>query len=125
MQKDEIEGSKERRKDENRAAVEIMVDLSAVGAYYLTKILNLSTTGAFICHDQIQPIGTAIHISFKLPNHDPSIETEAVVAWSYREGGKGKGSGMGVKFTQIKPEDQKKIETYIKELLLLKPKKKR
>ncbi|MEZ4846258.1 MAG: hypothetical protein R2877_04725 [Bdellovibrionota bacterium] len=122
MQKDEIEGSKERRKDENRAAVEIMVDLSAVGATTSPKSSIYPPRGAFICHDQIQPIGT-IHISFKLPNHDPAIETEAVVAWSYREGGSGKGSGI-CKFTQLKPEDQK-IETYIKELLLLKPKKKR
>jgi Tfp pilus assembly protein PilZ len=125
MSKNEITDNKERRKDETRASVEIKVDLSAVGAYYLTKILNLSTTGAFICHEQIQPIGTKIHISFKLPNYRESIETEALVAWSYREGGKGKGSGMGVKFTEIKSEDQKKIETYIKDLLLLQPKKKR
>jgi uncharacterized protein (TIGR02266 family) len=127
MQKDEITSPKERRKGEIRAPVEIKVDLSALGAYYLSKILNISTTGAFICHEDIKPIGTLVHISFKLPNDSKVIETEATVAWSYRQGTKTKssGTGMGVKFTKIDVDDQKKIEKYIHDLLLLQPKKKR
>jgi len=127
MLKDEITEPKERRKKEPRAPVEIKVDLSTLGAYYLTKIMNLSTSGAFICHDDIKPIGTIVNISFKLPTDDKIIETEAEVAWSYRQGNKARnsGSGMGVKFTKIDPDDRKKIETYIQDLLLIKPKKKR
>lgn len=127
MAKDEITEPKERRKEELRAPVEIKVDLSTLGTYYLTKILNISTNGAFICHEDIKPIGTVVHISFQLPTDTALIETEAQVAWSYRQAGKAKpsGTGMGVKFTKIKPEDQKKIENYIQDLLLIKPKKRR
>lgn len=127
MPKDEITEPKERRQDDSRAPVEIKVDLSTLGAYYLTKIINLSIGGAFICHEDLKPIGTTVNISFKLPNHEKQIETEAVVAWSYKQGTKTKpsGTGMGVKFTKIKPEDQKKIQEYVQQLLLLKPKKKK
>jgi uncharacterized protein (TIGR02266 family) len=127
MAKDEARGADKRSPDQPRAPVEIKVDLSSLGAYYLTKILNISAQGAFICHDDIEPIGTIVHISFKLPTDDHPIETEAQVAWSYRSAGNSKpsGTGMGVKFTKIKPEDQKKIESYIQDLLLLPPKKKR
>ena len=127
MHKDEASDAKERRKNESRAPVEIKVDLSTMGAYYLTKILNISTSGAFICHDDIQPIGTIVQISFKLPSDNKIIETEAEVAWSYRQGTKAKnsGSGMGVKFTKINADDQKKIESYIQDLLLIQPKKKK
>jgi|JI10StandDraft_1071094.scaffolds.fasta_scaffold185150_3 Tfp pilus assembly protein PilZ len=127
MQKDEITEPKEHVKREHRAPVEIKVDLSTLGVYYLTKILNLSTSGAFICHEDIKPIGTIVNISFKLPTDSKIIQTEAKVAWSYRQGTKSKpsGTGMGLKFTKIDPVDQKKIETYIQELLLIQPKKKR
>jgi uncharacterized protein (TIGR02266 family) len=126
MRKDEITDPKERR-DEHRAPVEIKVDLSTLGAYYLTKIVNLSTGGAFICHEDIKPIGTPVHIVFKLPNHEKPVEADAEVAWSYRQAGKSKpsGTGMGVRFTKLKTEDLNKIETYIRDLLLIKPKKKR
>lgn len=126
--KDEDSKASERRKDSPRASVEIEVDLSTLGVYYLTKIVNISSGGAFICHPDIKPIGTLLKISFKLPFDSYLIETEAQVTWSYKQAGKAKPSstGMGVKFLEIKSDDQKKIQAYIDGLLENpKPKKKK
>lgn len=127
MLKDEITDPRERRKEGIRTPVEITVDLSALGTYFLTRMINISIGGAFVCHENIQPIGTVIKISFQLPTDSNPIVVDAQVCWSYKQAGKAKPSstGMGVKFIQVKDEDQKKIEDYIGQLIETKPKKKR
>lgn len=108
----------ERRKSDDRADVEINVDLSTLGIYYLSKIVNLSTGGAFICHPDIEPIGTVLKISFTLPNDPKPIQTKAQVTWSYKQAGRVKpsGTGMGIKFIEINSDDQTKIKDYIEQL---------
>lgn len=116
---------RERRKEGDRAPVEISVDLSAVGKYFLTRMINISIGGAFVCHENIQPIGTVIKISFQLPNDTKPIIVDAQVCWSYKQAGKSKPSstGMGVKFLEVTPDHQKKIEDYVNQLLIKKSKK--
>ena len=116
--KDEITDQNERRRDGVRAPIEISVDLSTLGIYYLSRIVNISTGGAFICHPDIKPIGTLLKISFKLPLDSHPIETDAQVTWSYKQAGKAKPSstGMGIKFLKISPDDQKRIENYVEQL---------
>lgn len=126
MHKDEMTTDpRERRTEGDRAPVEISVDLSAVGRYFLTRMINISIGGAFVCHENIQPIGTVIKISFKLPNDSNPIVVDAQVCWSYKQAGRSKPSstGMGVKFMGIQPDDQKKIEDYVNQLLANKSKK--
>lgn len=108
----------ERREGINRADVEISVDLSTLGIYYLSRIINLSSGGAFICHPEIEPIGTILKISFTLPNDPTPIETKAQVTWSYKQAGKVKPSstGMGIKFIEIQDDDRKKIQDFVEEL---------
>lgn len=117
---------RERRSTGVRAPTEIQVDLSSLGTYQLTKMINISAGGAFICHEDIKPIGTIIKISFKLPSDPKAIETQAKVAWSYKQAGKSRNSstGMGVEFIEIKTEDQNRIQEYIQQILQTPRKKK-
>lgn len=117
---------RERRSTGIRAQLEIKVDLALLGTYQLTRMINISLGGAFICHEDLQPIGTVLKISFKLPSDSQIIETQAKVAWSYKQAGKSKNSstGMGVEFIEIKQEDQKRIKDFIEKTIATKSAKK-
>ncbi len=106
----------ERRTGGNRARVEIDVDLSSYGNYYLSKLANLSPGGAFIRTFSVYPIGTELTLRFRLPNDTQAIEAEGEVAWNYTQPGDtdANATGVGVMFTKLKPEDRERIESFVK-----------
>ena len=106
-----------------RASVEIDVDLSPMGPYYLSKLTNLSIGGAFIQHHQPASVGTVLTIKFALPNQDMPILASATVAWTYVQPGERmpNGTGMGIQFTHIDADDEMKIKQYVESLTTLDP----
>ncbi|MCB1198942.1 MAG: PilZ domain-containing protein [Bdellovibrionota bacterium] len=108
-----------RRDGQDRADVQINVNLASLGPYYLSKLTNISVGGAFIQHPNPEPVGTVVNISFKLPNDDNLIKTRAKVVWKYIQGGKAlpNGTGMGIEFVEISKDARKRILDYIQNIL--------
>ena len=98
-----------------RARVELDVDLGTYGRYFLTKMANVSTGGAFILTESLHPVGTPLNIRFRLPDDDASIEATAEVIWTYKQpgGSSPNASGMGVRFMEIRPEDEERISDFV------------
>ncbi|MCB0272125.1 MAG: PilZ domain-containing protein [Bdellovibrionales bacterium] len=114
-----MHSSDRRKSGQTRAIVQIRVNLASLGPYYLSKLTNISTGGAFIQHPNPEPVGTLLDVSFQLPNEDIVIETKAKVVWKYIQGGNAlpNGTGMGIEFVEIAKDDQSRIATYIQNIL--------
>lgn len=111
--------SNRRREGQERAHVHINVNLATLGPYYLSKLTNISSGGAFIQHPKPHAVGTIIELSFQLPNDPNKIQTKAKVVWKYIQGGKSlpNGTGMGIQFMEIAIDDEKRIRQYISSIL--------
>jgi hypothetical protein len=72
-----------------------------------TRISDLSVRGAFIEALTPMPVGTIFHLIFALPDGSV-IETQATVAHSQP------GSGMGVRFDSLSPEQTNTIRQFIR-----------
>ena len=106
----------DKRSGSQRARIDLDVDLSTYGKYFLLKLLNVSIGGAFVCSEKLHPIGTELKIRFKLPQDSAPIEAEGKVVWTYTQPdstASPNASGMGVQFTKIAQEDQNRIAGFI------------
>jgi CheY-like chemotaxis protein/Tfp pilus assembly protein PilZ len=82
---------------------------SAIGDY----ISALSENGMFISTPNPKPIGLDIPITIFL--EDSRIKVEGMVLYSFKRGeGPLRTPGMGIKFIQIKPDDQALIRSFIR-----------
>lgn len=114
-----VAGLEKRANGHERAEIEINVNLASMGPYYLSKLTNLSTGGAFIQHPNPEAVGTKLSITFQLPNCDHVIVAKAEVAWKYVQNGptSNNATGMGIAFIDIRMEDIQQIANYIKNIL--------
>ena len=105
----------EKRSGGTRAQVEIDVDLSTYGRYYLSKLENVSSGGAFVRTRSVHPVGTDVKLRFRLPDDTRVIEASAEVVWVYDQAGdvEPNSTGMGIRFTNITDEDQGRIANFV------------
>jgi uncharacterized protein (TIGR02266 family) len=105
----------DKRKTGTRAHVELDVDLGTYGRYFLSKLENISTGGAFIRTRQLHPVGTSVRVRFRLPGDEEPIESEGKVIWIYEQPGdeEPNSSGMGVQFTQMEEENRDRIADFV------------
>jgi len=108
---------KDKRAVGPRAQVELDVDLSTYGKYFLSKLENVSAGGAFVRTREVYPVGTDVKLRFTLPNDNATIEAAGEVIWSYNQAGRTEpnSSGMGIKFTKIQDEDRVRITRFVEE----------
>lgn len=106
---------REKRVGGERARVEIDIDLATFGHYDLSKLTNVSIGGAFIRTGNVQPIGTRIGVTFRLPGDPHPIETEGEVVWIYNQPGDTpmNATGMGIKFVEIDDADRERIRVFV------------
>lgn len=104
----------ERRENE-RIDLEVNVDLAILGEYELSKLVNVSTGGAFIRAQKPKPIGTLVKLKFKLPGEKNPIEATGEVTWVYNQRGATDHNftGIGIEFTQIDEHDRAKIKNFV------------
>ncbi|HTN42314.1 MAG TPA: TIGR02266 family protein [Nitrospiria bacterium] len=111
------QSGRDRRKDP-RFDVKIKVDFSTKGIFVSNYVTNLSRGGVFIETATPLPIQSQIHLTFMLPDINVRIEATGKVVWTY-DVKKGTGkvvSGMGIKFTDLLPQDKAQIEEYLMKL---------
>lgn len=82
---------------------------SAMAAYNQ----NISAGGIYLVVEQDMPVGTFIEMKFELPPPEHPIYAIGKVVRKEEREEEGKTRyGLGVKFTNIKPEDQERISKY-------------
>jgi len=76
---------------------------------------NLSNGGAFILSSNPLDLGDEILLKLHIPDGGEQIEVDCKVVWTNQYGRETQDlrRGMGVKFLNLRPEAQKRIQTYI------------
>jgi uncharacterized protein (TIGR02266 family) len=73
---------------------------------------NLSQGGCFIRTPRVLPSGSTIHVKFKIPGADVTVDAVGTVRWA-NDGGPEEDRGMGVQFTNIADADLLALKQYI------------
>jgi uncharacterized protein (TIGR02266 family) len=106
----------ERRKH-SRAAMSIAIELRDTHGFLLLSTSDLSTGGAYFDRSIPQKVGQRVEIRFTLPGDVRPIRCEGEVAnvpdsHEY---------GMGVRFLNLSPADNQRIEAFTNSLAILNP----
>ena len=102
----------ERRKDER---IEVMVRVE-FDEEYCSFTGDLSLGGAFVLTQNPMDLGEEFTLKIHIPDGREPVEAECKVVWTNKYGKESNGlrRGMGVKFLQLQPPDQIRIEEFIK-----------
>jgi uncharacterized protein (TIGR02266 family) len=102
-----VSTSDRRRSD--RIPIEMWVEQSRDKELYFQRSANLSAGGLFLENTIPHPVGTRIKLQFTLPGDASalSLDGEIVTAAAQDE------LGMGVKFVDVDPAVQKRIDAFI------------
>ena len=109
----------DNRRRENRAEIELEIDLGAYGQYALSRLVNVSIGGAFVRSRVLHEGGTSVTLRFALPGNSELIHIEGEVVWTYDQRGETdvNASGLGIAFKKIDPQDQQRIQQYVQSAL--------
>jgi len=97
------------RRESPRIPVEMWVEESTERELYFQRSGNLSTGGIYLENTIPHPKGTVVNLQFTLPGDTVPIKVkgEIVNAAAADE------LGMGIKFIEVDPEAQRRIEEFI------------
>lgn len=112
-------GGVERRQHE-RFDAELSVDWSSDENFLFSYITNISEMGIFIRSDDPPSIGTSLRLRFACDDREP-LELEGMVAWinPLRPGGENLNPGMGVRFTDLTPDQRERVVELVKTVAYL------
>ena len=99
-----------RRPAEPRSVFEVEIGLSSESNFYAGRTRDVSSGGVFVSTQQPAAPGSEVTLFFVLPDGRP-IEANGVVRWT-RAAGASASPGMGVAFTNLKPDDLAAIARY-------------
>jgi len=107
--------SGQQQRNAERHELEIVVDLVSDSNFYTGLTQNISTGGLFIATHQIKRVGDRLQLKFTLPGAERAISCETEVRWIRENSSlhRTEGSGMGVRFVNLSPDDVKLIESFI------------
>ena len=106
------------KRQAERHALEIAVDLASDSNFYTGLTQNISTGGLFIATHQIKRVGDHVRLKFTLPGTPRPIEVDTEVRWIrensslHRTDG---ASGMGVRFMNMSAADIAAIEGFLQD----------
>lgn len=98
----------ERRADV-RVAIEVEVSLSSESHFFVGLSGDVSRGGLFVVTWRKLPVGTPIFVAVDLP--EGRLLADAEVRW-VRDAADGVSPGLGIAFTSISEEDQRRIDTF-------------
>jgi len=79
-----------------------------------SRIINLSTSGAFIQTTEPLPVETIFALNFWLPGDSAAITVHARVIWS-RSTHSLAPPGIGIEFTSITPDHKNKLADFVQQ----------
>ncbi|HUT78223.1 MAG TPA: TIGR02266 family protein [Polyangia bacterium] len=95
--------------------VQTVLSLNTSHQFYTGFSENIEEGGIFVATFEPKPIGSKVLVNFKLPGGRP-VTARGLVQWvrEYNTMTPDTAPGMGVKFTDLMPEDRKAIEEFAK-----------
>ncbi len=112
-------GGAERRTYE-RFDAELSVDWSSGDHFLYSYITNISEMGIFVRSDDPPVVGTVLRLRFPIDG-EPPLELSGVVAWinPLRTDRENLNPGMGVRFTDLSPEQRERVVSLVKTVAYL------
>jgi type IV pilus assembly protein PilZ len=101
-----------------RFDVDIEVNCRTSDLFLANHVTNISRGGMFIRSDHPLPINSEVHLRFRLPEIEVTIETCGRVVWNYdiARGTAHVVPGSGIKFVGLSRNDLEAIERYLERL---------
>lgn len=93
-----------------RHPLEVDIGFFSESNFYSGLTQDISEGGLFVATHQLLPVGTHVSVTFTLPGVR-EIQADGVVTW-VREPLEGR-PGMGIRFAQLRSEDQATIHRFI------------
>ena len=104
--------------DDKRQARRIQTDLKFIscssGLNADSRIINMSSTGAFIASSHLLPVDAEIALHLQLPGDPEIMPIDARVVWN-KTVCSAASAGMGIEFTNIAPAHQRKLAVFIEQ----------
>ena len=96
------------------------VDCVAEDTFLFASLANISEMGIFVRTTEPLAVGTRLTLSFAPPGHEP-FKLQGQVAWvnKLRTNGDNPNPGMGVRFTQLTPDDRERLVEVIRAICYL------
>lgn len=112
-------GGAERRTYE-RFDAELSVDWSSGDHFLYSYITNISEMGIFVRSNDPPAVGTVLRLRFPIDG-EPPLELSGVVAWinPLRTDRENLNPGMGVRFTDLSPEQRERVVSLVKTVAYL------
>jgi len=104
----------EERRQETRVQTELEIMSSHSGVISGSRISNISINGAFIRTKTPLPIDETFTIQLQLPNVAAIMTIDVRVVWT-KTASDAAASGMGIYFTNIRPDHQEKLAAFIEQ----------
>lgn len=100
-----------------RAPLEVKVGMNTGSNIFAGLSMNISSGGLFVATYTPAPIGEHVPLNFSLPDSEKVIQVTGEVCWSreYNPVYPDTHPGMGLRFLNLNPEDQKLINDFIAE----------
>jgi len=102
----------ERRTDD-RIAVQVKVTASNCQIFTQSKLVNLSTGGAFLPCSELVALGTSVTLDFLFDDPPKHVSLVGKVVW-WSAGEEGQPRGFGVRFLNLGRSDQDFIDAYVR-----------
>lgn len=105
------------RRAQPRVPLHIKIRYETADRFFQDYMRNLSVGGIFIETSNPLKVGTRLRVQFCLPKMDREIVTDGVVVRRVELGRMNASSGgMGVQFSDLKPEDKISLDTYVMQM---------
>jgi len=97
-----------------RLALELEVTLQSDSNFYIGLTENLSDGGIFVATHLVQPIGTVVSLTLRLPNRKSPLVASGSVRW-VREFSESLEAppGMGIEFEPLSADDARSIHEFL------------
>jgi uncharacterized protein (TIGR02266 family) len=107
------EDSSLERRRAYRATVSIAVEISDPSGFTLHSTRDVSVGGVFFDRAIPHKVGSRVQLSFQLPGDPRNIRCDGEVVNVPDKSG----YGMGVRFSNVAPADQQRLEEFIQEMM--------
>ncbi len=104
----------QERRAEQRVEVELDVHYRTIQDFLTAYSRNISGGGVFVRTPQPQPLNQKVLLRFTLPGVDRKFEIHGIVVWASSASSRSSfPAGMGIKFLDLKPEEQQIISDFV------------
>lgn len=77
------------------------------------EILNVSVQGMMLKSWNLPEADEAVRLTFRLPRGDHEFTLQGVVVWAVSRNDFKELKGVGVRFTDVPPEDESRLQEYV------------